>query len=156
MMRSTWGDEKFFEFLKALAGELKGREIVTRDIQRIAEKIYGIPMEWFFDQWIRGSGIPKYTMTYHVGLAESGGYFVDGEVEQVVMMGAVEAPVPGLFFQAMVPVTVEAKDGHGYRKNLVVSGPVTKFRMEVPAEPKKVFLNQHGEALAHDVVAREL
>ena len=58
VLRTTFGDEKLFKFLKMLAQETAGKEIVSRDIQRVAEKAYGVPMEWFFDQWIRGVGIP--------------------------------------------------------------------------------------------------
>src|SRR5262249_48292856 len=47
IMRSTWGDEAFFKFLKMLAGELQGKEIVTRDIQRVAEKAFGANLDWF-------------------------------------------------------------------------------------------------------------
>jgi hypothetical protein len=156
IMRSTWGDKKLFAFLKSLAQELEGKEIVTRDIQKIAEKSYGIDMEWFFDQWIRGVGIPEYTMTYTVSSSEDGSYIVEGKVSQVVMAGSRKVPLAGEYFQAMVPITVEGKDGKGYKKKLIVEGPETRFRMKVPTEPKKVLINKNGEVLSHDIVATKL
>jgi aminopeptidase N len=39
--------------------QLAGKNVVTRDIQRVAEQSFGGTMEWFFDQWIRGTGIPE-------------------------------------------------------------------------------------------------
>ena len=57
VMRSTWGDEIFFDFLKKLARDLAGKEIVSRDIQRTAERALGGEMNWFFDQWLRGIGL---------------------------------------------------------------------------------------------------
>jgi hypothetical protein len=64
ILREMYCDEKFFRFLKTLATGLKGRSIVTRDIERAMNEVYGGTMDWFFDQWIRGVGLPQYAVSY--------------------------------------------------------------------------------------------
>lgn len=153
IMRTTWGDEKLYAFLKMLAQDLKGKEIVTRDIQKVAEKAYGAPMEWFFDQWIRGVGMPHYTLTYHESVAEDGSTIIEGEVEQKVVVGMKKDVLEGEFYEALVPITVVGRSGKEYQKKLVVKGPSTSFRFKIPEPSKEVALNKYGEVLADDVVA---
>jgi hypothetical protein len=150
ILRSTWGEERFFAFLKNLAQELRGREIVTRDIQAVAEKSFQSPMETLFDQWIRGVGIPEYSFTYGVQPLKDGGYMIDGTIEQKVVVGYDRSLLEGRYFDAVVPVTVLGRKS-GYKKTLIVSGPSTPFQFKVPEEPQKILLNRNGEVLALDV-----
>lgn len=151
ILRSTWGDEKLYAFLRMLAKELKGKEIVTRDIQQVAEKAYGTPLEWFFDQWIRGVGLPRYTFTHKESPSEDGQWIVEGTIEQQVVIGMKKDPLEGQYFEAMVPITVSCRNGKEYQKKLVVSGASTPFRFKVPDEPKTVVLNKYGDVLALDI-----
>jgi aminopeptidase N len=153
ILRSTWGDEKLYAFLKMLAKDLKGKEIVTRDIQKVAEKAYGNPMEWFFDQWIRGIGLPRYTFTHKESPSEDGQWVVEGTIDQQVVVGLKKDLLEDRFFEAMVPITVTCRNGKEYQKKLVVRGASTPFRFKIPDEPKEVVLNKNGEVLALDVRA---
>ncbi|TDI13757.1 MAG: hypothetical protein E2P04_02640, partial [Acidobacteria bacterium] len=152
ILRTTFGDEKFFSFLKKLAQEFEGEEIVTRDIQRVAEQAFGGGMDWFFDQWIRGVGIPEYTFTYETVPKEDGTYTITGEIEQRVVMGKDRDEIKGRYFQSIVPITVVAKGGTEYKKQVVLKGVKTSFEFSVPEKPRKVILNKYGEGLAHDVI----
>ncbi|MFQ5720827.1 MAG: M1 family metallopeptidase, partial [Acidobacteriota bacterium] len=129
IMRNTFGDEKFFAFLKALAHDLKGKEIVTRDIQKVSEKVFKVDMEPFFDQWIRGVGLPEYTVNYTTHRAEDGGYLVEGRIAQRVVLGKEKRVIPGRYFMAAVRLTVAGKKGKSYAKTLLVQGPETEFRV---------------------------
>jgi hypothetical protein len=155
VMRSTWGDRKFFAFLKMLAQDLKGQEIVTRDIQRVAEKAFGGNMEWFFDQWFRGVGMPEYSFTHSWRQTEDGKYLVEGRVEQRVLVGRDKDPLKDEYFLAVIPITVIGKSGKEYRFPLRVEGPETRFRFKISEEPDEVLFNKYGEVLAHDIIARK-
>ena len=152
-MRSTWGDEIFFDYMKKMAKELAGKEIVSRDIQYAAEKAIGGDMNWFFDQWLRGVGMPEYTFTYETRETEDGMFLVEGTVGQRILVGKKRHEVDG-FFVAIVPVSVECKGGQTYQKKVMLEGPQTSFRFKVPEKPRSVTLNAHGETLAHDVIER--
>ncbi|HET6373940.1 MAG TPA: M1 family aminopeptidase, partial [Candidatus Polarisedimenticolia bacterium] len=154
IMRSTWGDEAFFKFLKSLANELKGKEIVTRDIQKVAEKSFGANLDWFFDQWLRGVGLPEFTFNYTTRTAEDGSEIVEGDVVQRIMLkpaSAVKEVLPGLFFKGIVPITVIGKSGKEYRKRVIIEGEKTSFKFNVPEKPKEIIFNKNGESLAYDI-----
>jgi hypothetical protein len=161
MLRQTFGDQKFFAFLKDLARELGGKEIVTRDIQAVAERSFGgigsdgspytVDLEWFFDQWIREIGIPQYTFDYAKRQAEDGGYIVEGTVRQRVFAGKHDLELEGIFYRGIVPVTVLGNDKQEYSSRLVVEGPQTPFSLKVPAKPLEVTLNKYGEILSRPV-----
>jgi aminopeptidase N len=152
-LRETFGDEKFFQFLKALAQELKGEQIVTRDIQQVAERIYGGSMEWFFDQWLRGVGIPQYALNYTVRKTEDGKYLVEGSVKQRVIFGKEKVELKGTYYRAVAPLTFVAHNGKKFKsKPLLVQGAETPFKMKIADEPAEVHFNFEGEILAHDVL----
>jgi len=157
IMRTTWGDEKFFLFLKAMAKELAGKEIVTRDIQAVAEKSFGTKLDWFFDQWIRGVGLPEFTFDYTVHQAEDGSQVVEGVIEQRVLVkpgSSTKEVLEGQVFKGVVPITVIGKSGKEYRKRLVIEAARTPFKFNLPEKPKEITFNKYGEALSYDVVVK--
>ena len=152
ILRETFGDEKMFAFLKNLTAELSGKNIVTRDIQRVAEQSFGGTMEWFFDQWIRGIGIPQYSFKYGYRRAEDKTYIVEGNVKQRVVAGLKKHVLDDVYYRGMVPVTVIGRDRQEYRKSILVEGAETQFVLKVPVEPMEITFNSHGEILAHPVL----
>ncbi len=154
ILRETFGDEKFWAFLKQLAEDLKGKEIVTRDIQQVAEKSYGVSMDWFFDQWIRGVGIPQYALLYDVRKTEDGKYLVQGKIKQRVTLGLDRAEMPGVYYKGLGRLTFIFHNGKEftYPKPIKIEGPETPFALKIPEEPAEVAFNKYGELLAHDVL----
>ncbi len=153
ILRMTFGDEKFFAFLKKLATELQGKNVITRDIQAVAEESFGGTMEWFFDQWIRGVGIPEYSFNYKYRKAEDNTYVIEGTIDQRVVLGSRKDELDGVFYRGVVPITVKGKDKQTYTKRLIVEAqPTTSFGFKVPVEPDIIVLNELGEILAHPVL----
>jgi hypothetical protein len=158
MLRETFGDEKFFEFLRKLAQTLKGEEIVTRDIQQVMEEVYGGNMEWFFDQWIRGVGVPEYSLQWTKRKTEDGKWLVEGTIKQRVVAGKFKQVLPGVYFRAVAPITFVTYDGKEFKtpKPLLVQGPETKIPpLKVPEEPVQVIFNKDGEILSHDLLVNK-
>jgi hypothetical protein len=156
MLRMTFGTEKLNNFLRMLATELAGQEIVTQDIQNVAEQAFGGTMEWFFDQWIRGAGIPEYSMNYRTHRTEDGHYVVQGEIGQQVVMGEEEYVVPNTYFRGVGAITVTGREtGKEYPVRVLIEGEKTPFLFKVPEEPLEVTLNKYGEILSLDVNAPE-
>ena len=156
ILRETVGREKFNKFLKMLAQELEGEAIVTRDIQRIAEKAFGGGMEWFFDQWIRGVGMPILTVNYRTSEAEDGKFIVEGELTQKLGVGKHADVLPDEYFRGIVPITVELHKGSEARLPVVLKGKTTPFQFTVPEKPRKVIVNKYGEMLAQKLTVKEL
>lgn len=156
IMRETWGDEAFFKFLRSLVQDMKGKEIVTRDIQMVAEKTFGANLDWFFDQWLRGVGLPEYTFTYNVRPTEDGKQMIEGEVTQRVCLKpalANKEELKGIYFTGIVPITVVGKSGQLYKKRVIFEGgPTATFKFVIPEKPKEIVFNKGGESLSYDIV----
>ncbi|MCF6239031.1 MAG: M1 family metallopeptidase, partial [Candidatus Marinimicrobia bacterium] len=60
MLRHVIGDENFFETLAEYRDIYQFSHASTEDFQSVAEAVWGQDLEWFFDQWIYGSGKPWY------------------------------------------------------------------------------------------------
>ena len=141
-------------------------EIVTRDIQLVSEEAlggvgengerYNVDLNWFFDQWIRGAGLPEYRFTYKTRQAEDEGWIVEGKIEQRVVIGNKfkKTVVEGKNYRAVVPITVIGKKQE-YVSKVLVEGPEAAFRFKVPERPVDVVLNKEGQSLSHDVVTNK-
>lgn len=156
IMRMTWGLEKFKALLKSMTQNLKNRAIVTRDLQRETEKAFGGNMEFFFDQWLRGVGLPEYTFVHATRTTENQKTLLEGEVDQRTLVGLKKDVLDGVYFTAVVPITVTGRSGKEYRIPLKVAGPKTPFKFPLPEEPKEIVFNKYGESLAYDVIYKKL
>jgi aminopeptidase N len=163
MLRLTFGDEKFFKFLKDLAQELQKQEVVTLDIQHVAERSFGgvnpdgtpynVDLGWFFDQWIRGVGMPEFSFNYTTRQAEDGSYVVQGNVKQRVVVGRDKTELPNTVFRGVASITVLGKDRKEYGPVRVVMNKAEEpFVFKVPVEPLEIVLNKNLDMLSHDVL----
>lgn len=150
ILRTSFGDEKFFTFLRAL-GNLAGREITTRDLQAVSERVYGGDMNWFWDQWIRGVGIPEYKWSYTVRQTEDGQWLVEGKILQRVIIGLKKNVLEGVYYKSLVPIRTEYADGKSDPNPVFVEGPETSFRFKVPSKPTKVSFASESEVLASSI-----
>ncbi len=155
MLRITFGDDKFFAFLRNLATELQGREIVTQDIQRIAETTFGGTMEWFFDQWIRSPGLPEFSIAYETKKTEDGQFMVFGVIRQRVVVGPRRHKIEGEYFRGAGSLTATVK-GKEYTVRVTIEGQDTPFKFKLPSKPSELELNKFGEMLSYDPMIRRL
>ena len=42
-------------------------------------------LHWFFDQWVRGVGLPEFTFTYRMAAAEVGRQVIEGRMDQGII-----------------------------------------------------------------------
>ena len=156
MFRSTFGDEKFFALLKALAHDLQHKEIVTREIQDVMEKVVGVGvnMDWFFDQWIRGVGTPQYAIFWTKRKNEQGKWVVEGSIKQRVVMGSDKTELKGVYYRGVAPLTFVDLNGKEVKSagSILAQGPETPFKLIVADEPEQVYFNKDGEILAEDTL----
>lgn len=62
MLRGVIGDDAFFTFLRTYARQFRDRPTSTLDVWRLAERVSGQDLAWFFGQWLLQAGIPRYTL----------------------------------------------------------------------------------------------
>jgi aminopeptidase N len=57
-------DAVFFQILKEYRQEYKYKVADTRDFQKVAERVSGLNLQTFFDQWVYGEGVPIFDVTW--------------------------------------------------------------------------------------------
>jgi hypothetical protein len=167
MLREIFGDEKFFKFLKAFSQELDAkREIVTLDIQYAAENNlggidqdgnrYAADLGWFFDQWIRGSGVPQYRLEYDIRQAEDRAWIIEGTIEQRVLVGSKRSNdvLEGRYYRGVADITVKTTKQE-YNQRVVIEGEQTPLVLKVPDKPLEIILNKENDILAHDILTNQ-
>jgi len=135
-------DARFTALLQTLATKYAYRALSTEDLQREVEAVMTPAMDlegersmqWFFEQWVRGTGIPHYRVEYTAHANEKG-FLVKGKLYQ--------SGVPRSFI-ASVPLY--AGGGSGSRAllgNVVAAGPETSFHFLSPISPRKLIIDPH-------------
>ncbi len=75
-------DDRFQATMQDFYTTYKGGSASTDDFQRIVEKHVGQSMAWFFDEWVRGTAIPTYDVTWTINPAPENKYQVHLKVVQ--------------------------------------------------------------------------
>jgi len=119
----------------------------TEDFKAIVEK-HMLPamdldgnrrMDWFFRQYVYGTGIPHYRLHYEARDNGSGKWLISGSVTQ--------SGVPEGWKDAL-PLYLQAGGQVARLGFVVVRGKVTPFQVIVPFRPEKVLLNHLEDTLA--------
>ncbi len=133
-------DERFFDLLHTLVTKYAYRPLSTAELQREVEAVMtpsmdldgGRSMEWFFEQWVRGTGIPHYRVEFTVHGTEKG-YLVRGKLYQENVPHSFVAPVP---------LYSGANSAHASLLGVVVAaGPETSFHFTTQTEPRKILID---------------
>jgi hypothetical protein len=129
-------DTRFMTLLNTLQTKYAYRALSTDDLQHEIESVMtpamGIEghrsMEWFFADWVRGTGIPHYRVEYSVKRSEKG-FIVKGKLLQSAVANSFVAPVP-----------IYSSNG-GYLGRIIAGGPETLFHFVTPREPGKLLID---------------
>jgi aminopeptidase N len=138
--------------MKDFAATYAGQNPSTEDFQRVAEK--HVPpklkltddgkLDWFFDQWVRGTAIPRLTAKLEARPTTGGKYRISGTISQ--------SEVPD-DFTVVVPIYLTYDKGVLSRLGgLKLVGNTTQnvdVEVALPKKPKSVVINA-----MHDVLAR--
>ena len=133
-------DARFLTLLHTLVTKYAYRALSTSDLQHEVEAVMtpamdldgGHSMEWFFEQWVRGTGVPLYRVEF-TAHGSGKGYVVRGKLHQ--------DNVPRSFL-APVPLYTGANGGRASFLGVVVaSGPETSFHFTTQTEPHKILID---------------
>ena len=133
-------DARFTTLLQTIAAKYAGRAFSTNDFQHEVEAVMtpsmalegGRSMDWFFEQWVRGTGIPHYSVEFTAHRVEKG-YLVKGKLLQT--------GVPRSFI-APVPVYGSGAGGHAVLLGTILAeGPETSFHFTTPDAPRKILID---------------
>lgn len=133
-------DARFIALLHTLITKYAQTALSTEQLQHEVEAVMtprmalegGHSMDWFFDQYVRGTGIPHYKVDFSSHRTEKG-FQVRGTLHQ--------SHVPRSFI-APVPIYANVGTGHSVLLGTVIStGDETKFSFTTPSEPHKLLID---------------
>lgn len=84
MLRGVVGDTTFFNILKAYSSDttVAYKTAVTEDFKKVAERVSGIQLGYFFNEWIYGENYPVYFISWTYNQKEDDIYSITLEVNQ--------------------------------------------------------------------------
>jgi hypothetical protein len=146
--QATDPDERFKQLLRELLETYRHKPLSTDDLQRAVEKVMtpamdlerNRSMEWFFDQWVRSTGIPRYSVTFDARPTAAGDRFiVRGKLKQ----GGVADT-----FTAAVPIYAPRAAGKSVLLGTVVTdGPETSFQFTTRTAPRRLLIDPNRTLL---------
>ena len=132
-------DARFVALLHTLAGKYAYRALSSADLQREIEAVMtpgmdldgAHSMEWFFEDWVRGTGVPHYRVEFSVHHSEKG-FIVRGKLFQTGVPRSFIAPVP----------IYANSGGHSTQLGVVIAaGPETSFHFATQSAPNKITID---------------
>ena len=149
--RKGTGDQAFQKMMNDFLRSNYNKDVSTNDFKIAVEK-HILPsmdidkngkMDWFFDEWVYGTELPSYKMTYSVTNTNG----------KAVLSGKIEQSGVSDNFVMLVPIYVDYGKGWTYLGTASLYGnkAVEMKGIQLPAEPKKVTLAAMNEVLAEKI-----
>jgi hypothetical protein len=132
-------DARFAAFLHTLATKYAYRALSTQDLRREVEAVMtpsmdlegGRSMEWFFEQWVQGTGVPHYRAEFSARKTETG-YVIHGRLFQT--------NVPQSFI-TRVPLYAGTISHPIFLGTVVAAGTETSFHFSSPNPVRKLLID---------------
>jgi aminopeptidase N len=114
MLRVKVGDAVFQKILQAYYSEYRLSNATSTDFERVAEKIAGLELSPFFNQWLRKPGIPQ------LSIRSTG---KRNQVDLTILQNQ-----KNISFQFPLQLKILFKDGSSVIETLDVKGQATRFK----------------------------
>jgi Carboxypeptidase regulatory-like domain/Peptidase family M1 domain len=143
------GDQKFMAMMRDFVKSHFNDNASTETFKAIVEKHMTKQMDldgnkrmnWFFNQWVYGTEIPRYRFDYSLAPGSDG---------KVVLKGKVTQSDVSPNFKMIVPVYADFGKGIIRLGTIPVTGNTTEeFEVSLPEKPKRAMINYHYDVLAN-------
>ncbi len=135
----TMNEDRFTETMRDFYRRYQGKRASTEDFRQVAEQHLRADLSWFFDQWVYGTEVPSYRVTYRT--------VREGE-QYRVKMRVLQEDVPE-DFQTYVPVSLDLGGERVARLRVKVRGARSDIDLPLmPAKPKSLRFNDLDGVLA--------
>src|SRR5260370_1440216 len=81
-LRETIGKDKFDQLLRTFLENYRGKNASIDDFEKLASKVAGENLRYFFAQWVEGTGVPEFTVDYQIIRTRAGKFRTRGTVKQ--------------------------------------------------------------------------
>ncbi|MFQ5700376.1 MAG: M1 family metallopeptidase [Acidobacteriota bacterium] len=145
MLRMQIGHENYVKAMKNALAKYRFKQIKTDELVREIEAVVGYKLDYFFDQWFRETGIPKFHYTSDVRQSEDGKWLATIKISQADKDHAKIVLMPVFFHFGKDRVVV---------KNRPVLKAEDVYRVKLPEKPDRISLDDNRTLLA-DIVAED-
>ncbi|MFY9572937.1 MAG: M1 family aminopeptidase [Blastocatellia bacterium] len=136
MLRTTIGDDRFFNLLKTYYSTYKGQNAGTEDFETLADKVSGQKLRGFFGMWLDSTGVPEFKVEYSIIRTKEGKFKVRGTVRQNMDS-----------FRGPVGVALEAEGGRETKATLDMRGTSVDFDLTSEGKPLEVVVDPENRYL---------
>jgi hypothetical protein len=136
MLRQVIGDEAFFQLLQDYARRFARRGATLDEFELLAEEISDQPLDYFFGQWIRSTGVPQFDTEYVIYRTQEG-FRVAGELKHDLEI-----------FRMAIPVRVET-EGPPVTELVQAAGPSSPFSIETFGKPLRIEIDPDYNVLKY-------
>jgi len=136
----TMNEDPFTETMRDFYVQYRGRAASTRDFQRVVEAHMGMPMGWFFDEWVYSSAIPTFVLSWRTDSTAGHPHVLHVRVRQ--------EGVPSTFVMP-VPLLIKFVDSSEVYVRVTSRGPLTEGQLALPRAPARLELNPLQSVLAN-------
>jgi len=136
MLRTTIGDDKFFNLLKSYYSTYKGQNAGIDDFETLADKVSGQKLRGFFGMWIDSTGVPEFKVEYSIIRTKEGKFKVRGTVRQNMDS-----------FRGPVGVALESEGGRETKATLDMRGTSADFDLSSDGKPLDVVVDPENRYL---------
>ncbi|MGH9778529.1 MAG: tetratricopeptide repeat protein, partial [Candidatus Acidiferrales bacterium] len=141
MLRVVMGDEPFARLLTTYSQRFAGRAVTLEEFERLAEEIHGQPLDYFFSEWLRSTGVPQFEVDWVIYRTQKG-FRVTGQLKQQLEI-----------FRMPIPVHVET-EGPPVTQLVEVVGPQTDFSIETFGKPTRIEIDPDFTVLKYTPALR--
>ncbi|MBE9509427.1 MAG: hypothetical protein IMY71_01005 [Bacteroidetes bacterium] len=138
MLHRQLGDEKFFKLFDAYVDlrQKFNQAVSTTRFQELAEDVYGEPLDWFFNQWVNSTELPRLKLEKVAVKKDKKGWQVQGRLLQS----------GDTTFRLPVELAIDTKNGREIEK-LCVDSKAVDFDFRTQNEPQKLIVDPDYEIL---------
>lgn len=137
----TGDDRRFRDLMRGFAATHMHAVASTRSFETAVSEMFGEPMDWFFDQWVYGIGVPTYRPDLKVSTATG------GELPYVLRGTIVQQDVPD-DFRMPVPLYLRFADRPPFATRIWVDAETVNVELPLPSKPTAVEFNYLDAVLA--------
>ncbi len=142
MMMYDWqnkSDVRFTKLIRDYYLNFKGKKASTEDFQHMVEKHFEKPMDGFFQQWIYGTEIPRYTYAYEI---------VNTDENNIKLRIIIKQDDTQKLFAPLIPVQVIYDDETSEYFMVEHDQRMTTREFELNSEPDEIIINPMHAVLA--------
>jgi hypothetical protein len=139
MLRMLLGMDKYKKAMQTVFAKHGYMGVTTNEFQRACEEQAGYSLDFFFDQWFRGTGIPVFDYSWDSQETDDGKHLVTINISQRDKEN---------FKQVLMPVYLYFK---GTKEPMIRPRPITTadhvYKLKLPQKPVRIILDEDKDIL---------